>query len=122
MNEPSRSFCDLVVWQKAHALVLKVYQLSSYFPKEEVYGLTSQLRRAAVSVPANIAEGYRKASDADKVRYLNIAQGSLEEVRYYLILAADLNYPDEPKIAHELDEVAKLLSSYMAAIRRRHNS
>lgn len=90
--EPARRFQDLIVWQKAHAFVLEVYRMSAVFPKEEIYGLTSQLRRAAVSVPANIAEGFMKQSKADKARFLNIAQGSLEEAGYYLILADDLGY------------------------------
>lgn len=89
-QQPSRSFKDLMVWQKAHQFVLLVYQLSNDFPKSEVYGLTSQLRRAAVSIAANIAEGFKKRSLADKLRFLNIAQGSLEECRYYLILVKDL--------------------------------
>jgi four helix bundle protein len=83
MRQPARKFQDLVVWQKAHRFVLAVYQLTSAFPKSEVYGLVSQLRRAAVSIPANIAEGFKKTGKADKTRFLNIAQGSLEESRYY---------------------------------------
>jgi len=76
-----------------------VYKQSKIFPKEEKYGLTSQLRRSAISVPANIAEGFKKRGKADKVRYINIAQGSLEESRYYLILARDLSYLDDSKIS-----------------------
>src|SRR5438132_7481035 len=94
-REPAKSFEDLIVWQKSHRLVLEVYKLSRGFPKDETYGLRSQLRRASVSVPGNIAEGFRKRSAADKLRYLNIAQGSLEEARYYLILAHDLGYLDQ---------------------------
>ncbi len=93
-RESAKNFQDLIVWQKAHQMVLEVYRLSSNFPKTETYGLTSQLRRATVSVPANIAEGFRKRGLADKIRFLNIAQGSLEESRYYLILANDLEYGD----------------------------
>ena len=96
-REPAKSFRDLIVWQKAHQLVLEVYRFSSTFPKSETYGLVSQLRRASVSVPANIAEGFEKKSLADKVRFLNIAQGSLEECRYYFILASDLEYGDSEK-------------------------
>ena len=87
MNKPARSFRDLVVWQKAHQFVLEIYRLSRSFPDDERFGLTSQLRRAAVSVPANIAEGFPKRSVSDKTRFFNIAQGSLEEVHYYLLLA-----------------------------------
>lgn len=75
----AQSFEELEVWQLAHRMVLEVYRLSENFPKHELFGLTSQLRRAAVSVPANIAEGFKKRSVADKVRFYNIAQGSLEE-------------------------------------------
>lgn len=78
MADPARSFTDLKVWQKAHKLVLALYELSRDFPKTEVFGLTSQLRRAAVSVPANIAEGFRKQTRLDKARFLNTAEGSLE--------------------------------------------
>ena len=85
-REPSKSFQDLLVWQKAHKLVLLIYEYSDKFPQKEIYGLTSQFRRAAISIPANIAEGYKKKSKADKSRFMNIAQGSLEECRYYLIL------------------------------------
>jgi four helix bundle protein len=83
MREPAKTFEDLVVWQKAHQFVLAVYRVSRSFPRSETYGLTSQFRRAAVSVAANIAEGFRKRGKADKIRFLNIAQGSLEESRYY---------------------------------------
>lgn len=110
---PARSFRDLEVWNKAHTLVLWIYRLSSGFPKHELYGLTAQLRRAAVSIPANIAEGFRKRSRADKARFINISQGSLEEVRYYLILAGDLNYfvENEALTAH-LESVSRLLNAY----------
>jgi four helix bundle protein len=84
---PAKSFQDLVVWQKTHQLVLGVYQFSASFPEREKYGLTSQLRRSAVSIPANIAEGFKKRTRPDKARFFNVAQGSLEETRYYLIRA-----------------------------------
>jgi four helix bundle protein len=85
-------FEDLEVWRKAHKLVLAIYKLTRSFPNEEKYGLVSQMRRAAVSIPANIAEGFKKRTLRDKSNFYNIAQGSLEELRYYLILAKDLNY------------------------------
>jgi four helix bundle protein len=116
MNEPAKSFQDLVVWQKAHEFVLEVYKLSSGFPKSEIYGLTSQFRRAAVSIPANIAEGFRKHSKAEKAHFLSIGQCSLEEVRYYLILAADLGYGDSSQLFPQLEEVSKLLEGYRRAI------
>ncbi|WP_309386327.1 four helix bundle protein [Cerasicoccus frondis] len=109
-------FTDLLVWQKAHAFVLSVYRMTADFPKHELYGLTSQFRRAAVSIPANIAEGFRKHGAKDKVRYMNIAQGSLEECRYYLILASDLNYLPENSMMRDLDEVGRMLNSYASKI------
>jgi four helix bundle protein len=88
----AKSFEDLVIWQRSHALVLRVYKETATFPKHELYGLTSQMRRAAVSVPANIAEAFKKRGKPDKARVMNIAQASLEELRYYTILSRDLGY------------------------------
>ncbi len=116
--EPAKSFRDLIVWQKAHQLVLAVYRYSDNFPGKEMYCLIPQLRRAAISVPANIAEGFKKKSKPDKVRYMNISQGSLEEVRYYLILAADLGYGNSDKLNDDLDIVSKMLEGYMSSIRK----
>lgn len=113
---PARSFEDLVVWQKAHAWVLDVYRFTDRFPPKELYALTSQLRRAAISVPANIAEGFKKRGVRDKLRFFNIAQGSLEECRYYLILARDLGYGDSTELSHRLAEVSRLLDSYHRTI------
>lgn len=115
-RQPAKVFTDLIVWQKAHAFVLDVYRMSDAFPKSELYALTSQFRRAAVSIPANLAEGFKKRGAADKARYFNIAQGSLEECQYYLILAHDLGYADTTSLRPKLDEVARLLESYAAAI------
>lgn len=115
-REPAKSFQDLIVWQKAHEFVLSAYRFSSDFPKTEMYGLTSQLRRAAVSIPANIAEGFKKKTLADKVRFLNIAQGSLEECRYYLILAKDLEYGETLNLTYQTEEVSKLLTAYSNSI------
>jgi four helix bundle protein len=117
---PARSFQDLIVWQKAHVFVLGVYKLTRTFPREEVYGLTSQFRRAAVSIPANIAEGFKKRGQADTARFLNIAQGSLEECRYYLILTRDLDYGDTQHLEQQIDEVSRLLSAYCQAVLRSH--
>jgi four helix bundle protein len=114
--EKSRSFKALLVWQKAHQLVLDIYQLTKEFPKEELFGLTSQLRRSAVSVPANITEGYRKRTKPDKAKFMNIAQGSLDETHYYLILAQDLAYGDTLPLQNNLEEVAKMLYAYQNAI------
>ena len=115
-RERARTFQDLIVWQKAHQFVLSVYQSTESFPKKEIYGLTSQLRRAAVSMAANIAEGFRKKGKSDKYRFMNIAQGSLEECRYYLILARDLGYMDIDDLMANLEEVSKLLEAYAKSI------
>lgn len=112
----ARSFRDLLVWQKAHAFVLAVYWCTAHFPKQETYGLSAQMRRAAVSIPANIAEGFRRRGKADKARYMNMAEGSLEESRYYLILAQDLGYGQTDQLMTSLEEVSRLLSSYARAI------
>lgn len=116
MGDPAKTFQDLTVWRKAHELVLATYQVTAGFPKHELYALTSQLRRAAVSVPANIAEGFRKRGPADKARFLNIAEGSLEEVRYYYILATDLGYADCAALATELEEISRMLHVYRERI------
>jgi len=112
----AKSFEDLVVWQKAHAYVLDIYRITEAFPKSELFGLTSQMRRAAVSIPANIAEGFKKRGPRDKVRVLNIGQGSLEESLYYLILSNDLHYANTLTFRPRLDEVAKMLEGYIRAI------
>jgi len=113
---PARSFEDLLVWPKAHAWVLGVYRLTDGFPTKELYSLTAQFRRAAVSVPANIAEGFKKVGVADKKRYTNIAQGSLEESRYYLILSRDLGHADTTDLQSQLEEVSRWLNAYSRAI------
>ena len=115
-NIPAKSFEDFIMWKKAHQFVLSVYRYSEYFPKQEIYGLVSQLRRAAVSIPANIAEGFKKKSKPDKARFLNIAQGSVEECRYYLILATDLKYGDCSTEQTLLDEVSKLIYAYSKSV------
>ena len=98
--------------------MLSVYRFSCGFPKEEVYGLTSQLRRAAISIAANIAEGFKKTGAADKIRFLNISQGSLEECRYYLILTNDLGYGSPGKLHEQADEVGRLLAAYSSAVKK----
>ena len=112
----SKTFLDLQVWQKAHAWVLHVYRMSGKFPRDELFGLTSQLRRAAVSVPANIAEGFKRRGKADKARFFNISQGSLEECRYYLILASDLQYAQTDRAIEAIDEISRMLDSYLRAM------
>ena len=116
MREAAKSFQDLIVWQKAHQAVLKAYQLSQAFPKSEQYALTSQFRRSVTSIAANIAEGFKKKGRADKARFLNVAQGSLEETRYYLILIQDLEYAETSKLMIQIEEISKLLAAYKKAI------
>jgi four helix bundle protein len=115
----SRSFQDVELWKKAHAWVLQVYRFTEQFPRHELFGLTAQLRRAAVSIPANFAEGFKKRGISDKLCFYNIAQGSLEECRYYLILASDLKYGDASCLQKALQEVSCMLEAYMQAMRVR---
>ena len=98
-------FEDLDVWQRAHALALEVYRLTGGFPSDEKFGLVSQMRRAAVSVPANVAEGFKKRGKKDKANFYYIAQGSLEELRYYYILLRDLGYLKSPPAGPDAFEV-----------------
>jgi four helix bundle protein len=116
MDGPSRSFRDLLVWQKSHALALGVYRATARFPRTEQYGLAVQMQRAVVSIPANIAEGFGRTSRLEKRRFLNIAQGSLEELRYYLILAADLGYSVDPSLSIDAEEVGRILDAYRRKI------
>jgi four helix bundle protein len=96
---------------------LAVYRYTQKFPPVETYGLTRQFRRAAVSIPANIAEGFKKTGKSDTLRFLNISQGSLEECRYYLILANDLGFGSNESLKTLLVETSKLLSAYMRSVR-----
>lgn len=112
----ARTFEDLTVWQRAHQFVLSVCTLTDSFPAKEIYSLAAQFHRAAISIPANIAEGFRKLGRADKCRFLNIAQGSLEECRYYLILARDPQYGNPKPAWSLLEETSKLLTAYLKAI------
>jgi four helix bundle protein len=117
-----KGFRKLLVWQRVHTLVLVVYRISAAFPKHEVYGLTSQLRRASVSVPANISEGHALGSDAQFLRHLRIAQGSLAEVEYYFVLARDLEYLAEREYneAESLrSEVGFLLNRLITSVEER---
>jgi four helix bundle protein len=117
-----KSFEELDVWRKAHELVLRVYQASGTFPKEERFGIISQVRRAAASIPANIAEGFGRRSTRDFVRYLDIAGGSLEETRYFLRLSKDLTYLSDGEfnsLRANCDEVGRLLGGLGQALRRK---
>ena len=113
----SKIFRDLIVWQKAHQFAVEVYRYTSALQGKETYVLVPQMRRAAISIPANIAEGFKKKTAPDKARFLNIAQGSLEESRYYLILAKDLGYGDTSDLMAQLEETSKLLESYLSKIK-----
>lgn len=106
-----------MVWRNAHAFVLEVYRLTAGFPSAERFGLSAQFRRAAMSIPANIAEGFRKYSAADKARFFNTAEGSLEECRYYCILAQDLGYGQTGPLHRQLDAIARQLASYIRRLR-----
>jgi four helix bundle protein len=114
------SYRDLKVWQKAIDLVVACYKLSKTFPKDEVYGLTSQLRRAVVSVPANIAEGYGRGSRKEYLQFLTVAQGSLKEVETHLIIAQRLEYTKQPQLeailAHT-EEIGKMLGSLIRTLK-----
>ena len=113
------SFKDIIAWQKAHQFVLLVYKVTKSFPEWERYGLCSQFQRAAVSIAANIAEGYKKLSKADKLRLMNVAQGSLEECRYYVLLSKDLGYIPENAylcLNDSIEETSKFLNLYCKAI------
>jgi four helix bundle protein len=106
----AKSFQDLIVWQKSHELVIKIYKTTKLFPPEEKFGLTSQMRRAAVSIPANIAEGFAKRSKKDKSNFYNIAQGSLSELNYYIILSKDLGYlREDSQLLSDIDNIGRLL-------------
>lgn len=116
--ESAKSFEDLIVWQRSHQFVLSIYGFTKEFPTNEQFGLISQLRRAAVSISANIAEGFKRKGTADKLRFLNIAESSLEECRYYLILAKDLGYGESKDRNDLLEEASRLSSRYIRAIEK----
>ena len=115
----TRTFENIIAWKKAHEFVVQVYRTTSSFPDFEKFGLCSQFQRAAVSVPANIAEGYKKVSKADKLRFFNISQGSLEECRYYCILSKDLGYIDDTKyqaLLQMLLDTSYMLNAYIKGV------
>lgn len=115
-----RNFRELKVWEKAHHLTLGVYRASQSFPRDETYGLTSQIRRSSVSVPANIAEGCGRNGDAELTRFLQIAMGSASELDYHLMLARDLNLlnsSDYAQLAGEVGEVKRMLTSFVQKLK-----
>lgn len=119
MNQKTKSYKELEAWKKAHEFVLMVYKVTEKFPKKEMFGLTSQFRKAAISMAANIAEGYRKHGKSDKLRFYNIVQGSQEECSYYILLSFDLSYIsslDHQNLSSLLEIASKLLNNYYKAI------
>jgi len=113
------TFKDIIAWRKAYEFVLSVYRITPKFPPFETYGLASQFQRAAVSIAANIAEGYKKLSRADKLRLMNIAQGSLEECRFYIMLSKDLGYittEEHDQLNYNIDGTSFYLNSYCKGI------
>jgi four helix bundle protein len=116
-----KDFRSLKVWEKSHSLVLEVYRSTTNFPKEEMFGLTSQVRRAASSIPANIAEGCGRGGEADFARFLQIAMGSASELEYHILLAHDLGYLDHPTyqaLNEHIVEVKKMLASLIGTIKK----
>jgi four helix bundle protein len=116
-----KDFHDLKVWDKAHALTLEVYRATRTFPQEELYGLTSQLRRSAASVPANISEGCGRDGDAELRRFLQIAMGSASETEYHLLLARDLAYLNETSyqgLNGQTIEIKRMLASLIGKLNR----
>lgn len=117
------SFKEVIAWQKAHAFVVEAYRTTAGFPQYERFGLCSQFQRAAVSIAANIAEGYRRNGMKDKLHFLNIAQGSLEECRYYILLSKDLGYIDEEKhqqLNTSIEDASIMLNKYYRGIEERN--
>ena len=116
----TQSFKEVIAWQKAHEFVVMVYEATKQYPSFERFGLCSQFQRAAVSIPANIAEGYRRDGMNDKLRFLNIAQGSLEECRYYIILSKDIRYINEERylaLNSLIENASRLLNAYCRKIK-----
>src|SRR2546430_1915778 len=109
-----QSFRDLKVWRKGHHLTLEVYKVTALFPKDELYGITSQLRRACSSIPTNIAEGCGRGGDGDFGRFIHIAMGSASETEYLLLLARELNFlsiPDYERLQGDVTEVKRMIAS-----------
>jgi four helix bundle protein len=114
------SYRNLKVWERAHRLTLEVYSATKTFPRDEMFGLTSQLRRSASSIPANIAEGCGRNGDTELARFLTIAMGSASELDYYLLLSRDLGYLLQPRYDHlatETQGVAKMLATFIDRLR-----
>ena len=117
MAEKIEKFEDLKVWRKAHELVLKTYRITKDFLNEEKFSLVSQMRRAAISIAANIAEGFKKRTLKDKTNFYNMSQGSLEELKYYLILSVDLGYlKDNECFKNLFEDIGRMLHGLIKSI------
>jgi four helix bundle protein len=117
-----KTFRDLLIWQKSMNLVTEIYQLTNSFPKEEIYGLSSQIRRCSVSIPSNIAEGYGRESDKDLLRFLNISVGSLFEMQTQLEIAKNISYLKEQdfnNLYEDSREVERMLVSFIKKVKDR---
>jgi four helix bundle protein len=115
-----KDFRKLNVWEKGHLLALEVYNATRSFPKDELYGLTSQMRRASVSIPSNIGEGCGRGSDAELSRFCQISMGSASELEYQILLSRDLGYLEDPlyeKLTNMVIEVKRMLTSFIQKIR-----
>ncbi|HVS74104.1 MAG TPA: four helix bundle protein [Candidatus Acidoferrales bacterium] len=120
-----KGYRDLDVWKKAHGVVLDVYRVTNQFPRAEQYGIVSQLRRAAYSIPANISEGFGRKSTRELLQFLGIANGSLEELRYFLLLSRDLRFlefMEYEKLEKEIKSVAEMLAALVRSLERRASS
>jgi four helix bundle protein len=118
-NKKIESYKDLIVWQKGIELVNEIYVLTKRFPKEEIYGLTNQMRRAAVSIPANIAEGWGRNSTKNYIQFIRISRGSLYEIETMIVIAKNQNYIDEDQklsIAMRIDELGKMLNKLLSSL------
>lgn len=118
-----RSFRDLLVWQKSYALTIKVYDVTSGFPAHETYGISSQMRRAAISIPSNIAEGYGRGYTAEYIRFAGVAYGSLSELQTQLMLARDLDYMESEyydALSSGYDEVERMLAALIRSLKSKN--
>ena len=117
-----KTFRDLKVWQKSHDMVIEIYRITGSFPDEERYGLVSQIRRSASSVPTNIVEGFKRRSRKEFAHFLNIAESSLEETKYWLILSKDLSYIKDEEVGEVealCDEIGKMLFGLQASLSKK---
>ena len=115
-----KNYRELKIWQRSHALTVLLYQVTKSFPRDEVFALTSQMRRAGVSIPANIAEGCGREGDAELKRFLTIALGSACELDYYVLLGGELGYLDGPatrRLGTELVEIRRMLGSFIQKLK-----